>query len=400
MATVENSDNVAIGLRQRHVGDRVSIDTESGRDLLDTQDSTKKRLSAIAAKVYAFARSAVYYIWHWLVRIYRWLDQFASIIVGNEMQWIGTMSSDRFEQLNDWYIRHRRLLRIYALVVFAVSAAFYISIIALLMMFGGATQNAHIFVPQDAAAVSYSTVYEVPADFSCMCRTLTSAELEDNVVYRDDASILNNEDSSTLVKTTLAGVLAMNEALLDPTRGDGCSIAAPKLWNTTNTEDLLFIDSGHRFNPCVVSVMTLESGVVHMINPVIVNEHMGDDETSTSNALEMRPARESVNAFGFLMNGVISDRFTRVHVRYRTWPHATRVQVREFNGVDAIIVQAGVQLITDGYKSAIERARGATEKWKRRHPGHDLVRERVRFDINSQILTFEMDTTVSIEASE
>ena len=363
------------------------LDAESGTDLLDTDGSRRAKLKWLLKYAYASLLHVIWFVGNRAWRTYRYVDQLASIFIGNEMQWIGSMSSNRLEQLNEWFKRHQRRLQVYTLSLVAGCSGLYLIFVMLVVALSAPQPNTHIFVPHDVVPLSFATVYDVPIDFTCSCRTLTPIELETDSIFRDDMSMLDTDAGSSKLKATLHGVLAMNEALLDPARGHGRSIASPKLWNSTNAEDLEFINAEHRFNPCVVSVVTHEFGVLHMVNPVVVNEQVAENDASL---LEKRSARETVNVFGFLMNGIVSERFVKVQVRFRTVPHVTAVQVKEFTGVDAIVVQAAIQLISDGYKGALEKARGLTEKWKRANRDFDLVRERVRFDVNAHGLLYEM----------
>jgi hypothetical protein len=72
-------------------------------------------------------------------------------------------------------------------------------------------------------------------------------------------------------------------------------------------------------------------------------------------------------------------------------PHPEIPVMGEFSGEDALAIQAGIQLLGDGYEEPLRRARSFTARMQRAHPDVDLRAERVRFDVNSDYFEFEKD---------
>lgn len=339
-----------------------------------------------------FLRQCLLYLWASSKAAARWIDQKASVLLGNRRRWVGEPGG-LLDSVVEWYQTYRSRLQLYGTIVLVLGIIVYIT--AVWWLLGPVlSRSVHTFVPLDATALVFETTMDLPEDFVCPCTALGPSELEDNAVA-SGVDPERAEASGIRTRASLSSVLAVNAALLSPTHASGGgTIMVPKLWNTTaNARDRAFVEHGHhRFNPCILTIQTNTSGLLHLINPVLLNDNPMLPDDARVPATKDVVSRDSLRSFSFLSTGVATPRYSRILVRYRTVPHLELPVTREFAGEDALAIQAGLQLLGDAYEEALRRARGFTTRMLRTHPDVDLRAERVRFDVNSE--QFEYETNV------
>ena len=311
-----------------------------------------------------------------LRRAWNMVELFCAMLIGNRTHYVAaTVPSEEtaIDKARVWIKKYlARLLK--AIGVFAGIVILLVFMCALFVYHIQhpfsvlmPARNVHVFVPVSSSPKIYALVGQVDSHFSCACRVLSDVELIDEIIE------IGAEDERT-IQVPLANVITMQEHLLEPNGFYESTIMTPKIWNSTDANDAKLMAEG-RFNPCVLSVV-LESGVTkHMINPVVV-EHVTSGKDHDILALD------KLLSFGFLERGIEIERFSAIEVRFRSYPHPGKnVVVETFSGVDALRIQSGVQLMKDGYRSALEKTRAELAKLKVRMKDKEIDENKVKFDI-------------------
>ena len=326
------------------------------------------------------------------------LDYLASLFVGNRTHYVSDMPSATLgwgDRVGLFYTEHRRTAAtVGAMVIFSLSLIYVLMVLVSIQP--GSGTRAHSFDPLSSHSSVFEDVDDIPSDFSCPCRSLTGEEIQKGIVYQDVISEPAYDGNNALSHTstrfaTVEGVFAVNGALLDASHNRGCLIALPKIWRLGRPEDLDFVQGSHPFNPCVISIDTREYGRLEMVNPSLINEDPIAREGDERISMERVAVRESLKAFGFLVDGIEHERYRSVVVRFRTPPHLESIRMLHVTGVDALVLQSGIQMLRDGYSDVLRKVRGAKKRALQANPDLAATGKKLRFSVQLDGVSYEYD---------
>ncbi len=310
------------------------------------------------------------------------LDGLAGLLVGNNMTYVPSDDPSVGERVILWCKEKKRTFATLGIFLMLTFCAIYVALAGRALL----SERGHFFALLKMRPAAFLSPSEIPKDFSCACRDLTGTELMRGIVFQSDPDSLADTAQNY---ASVDGVLAANAALLDVGNDFGCLMAMPKIWNTSSSRDLYFLEGAHRFNPCIVTVDTVEHGRLEMINPILLNDDTTLRDNMKSISLEKIWVKEALRVFDFLSDGIEYSRYKKIILRYRTPPHLEIVKTLELDGLDAIIVQSALQMLRDGYAEIVRKVIAAEKRALKADAELQNSGQRLRFQVGRAGVSYE-----------
>lgn len=258
----------------------------------------------------------------------------ALLCLGGLMYGIGTINSSRDDTLD--FLRHRARGD------------------------GPAFIPPHVFTAVEMSVGRYETAESVPHRMRCPCKHVDHSEFDKAaILLKHDGSATSNDAwAPSEYITTVANVIAVNEYIINNSEGR-VKFVLPKMWNSTLDRDNRLLNRTD-FNPCVLSIRLDNQKIYHMINPT--------EYVDPAREPEYTSLRERVYVYPFVKHKqgeervpaataddtTVVRRKTSMQLRYRPWPNMNQIQMVNYSGRVAFLVQLALQIAEDGHGTLVD----------------------------------------------